>query len=82
MDSHLNFFVPYEKAAAWHENQLTRALLVVLRYSPMCHQVWMNLVSPGLYLHQLREPDFATQRQKVYLGGGTPSDGTPVIKNR
>ena len=33
MDSHLNFFVPYEKAAAWHENQLTRALLVVLRYS-------------------------------------------------
>ncbi len=35
MDEHLNFFIPYENAPAGHENQLTRALLVVLRYSPM-----------------------------------------------
>src|SRR5882672_7315900 len=70
MDSHLNFFVPYERAAAWHENQLTRALLVVLRYSPMAHQAWLHLVAPKEHLHELQEAEFATQRQRV-LGGAT-----------
>ncbi len=65
MDSHLNFFVPYERAAAWHENQLTRALLVVLRYSPMAHQAWLRLVAPERQLHDLPKAEFATQRQRV-----------------
>lgn len=63
--SHLNFFVPYERAAAWHENQLTRALLVVLRYSPIAHQTWLRLVAPELQLHDLSKAEFATQRQRV-----------------
>ena len=65
MDSHLNFFVPYERVAAWHENQLTRALLVVLRYSPMAHQAWLRLVAPEQHLHDLSKAEFATQRQRV-----------------
>ena len=66
--SRVNFFVPYESAAAWHENQLTRALLVVLRYSPMAHQAWLGLVAPEkyLHLHNLSEAKFATQEQHVF----------------
>lgn len=32
--SHLNYFEPYQSKAKWHEDQLTRAYLIVLRYSP------------------------------------------------
>jgi hypothetical protein len=78
MDRHLNFFVPYENAAAWHENQLTRALLVVLRYSPMAHQAWFRLVAPKRELHDLSKADFATQRQRV-LGTDTEVSEGEVI---
>jgi hypothetical protein len=78
MDRHLNFFVPYENAAAWHENQLTRALLVVLRYSPMAHQAWLRLVAPEWHLHNLSKADFATQRQRV-LGTDTEVPEGEVI---
>lgn len=67
----LNCFVPYENAAASHENQLTRALLVVLRYSPMAHQAWLGMVDRGLRLHNLSKAEFATQRQHVL---GTDSE--------
>jgi hypothetical protein len=70
MASHLNVFVPYEKAAASHENQLTRALLVVLRYSPMAHQAWLRLVAPEQNLYDLPKAEFAAQRQRV-LGAET-----------
>jgi hypothetical protein len=65
MTTHLNFFVPFPSAPAWHENQLTRALLVVLRYSPMAHQAWLDRVSPGRGLHALPPAEFATQRQRI-----------------
>jgi hypothetical protein len=65
MDDHLNFFIPYDRAPAWHENQLTRALLVVLRYSPMAQQAWLQLVAPEKPLHTLSKAIFATQRQRV-----------------
>lgn len=68
--SHLNFFVPFERAPAWHENQLTRALLVVLRNSPMAHQTWLRLVAPELNLQELSKAEFVTQRQRV-LGHDT-----------
>ena len=68
--SHMNVFVPFERATAWHENQLTRALLVVLRYSPMAHQAWLRLVAPKWHLHDLSKAEFATQRQLV-LGTDT-----------
>ena len=67
----LNYFVPYENAAASHENQLTRALLVLLRYSPMAHQTWLGLVAPGKHLHDLSKAKFATQQEHIL---GTDSE--------
>ena len=40
----LNFFMPFRRLEPNHENQLTRALLVVLRFSPMAHAAWLRLV--------------------------------------
>jgi hypothetical protein len=74
----LNFFFPYESAAAWHENQLTRALLVVLRYSPMAHQVWLRMVAPEYSLQNLPNAEFATQRQRVIEPGVKVADGEAV----
>jgi hypothetical protein len=76
--SRVNFFAPYENAPAWHENQLTRALLVVLRYSPIAHQVWLRLVDPELNLHDLPKPDFVTQRQRVLVADADPSDNETI----
>jgi hypothetical protein len=42
----LNFFSPYERLVAGHENQLTRALLLVLRMSPLAHVEVLRLVDP------------------------------------
>ncbi|QNK01370.1 hypothetical protein [Dyella telluris] len=78
MTNHLNFFVPFQSAAAWHENQLTRALLVVLRYSPMAHQAWLNFVSPGRALQTLPPAEFATQRQRVVTKQEPPLDGDAI----
>ncbi|MBY0248642.1 MAG: hypothetical protein K2Q17_13340 [Nitrospiraceae bacterium] len=79
MDSHLNFFVPYENAAAWHENQLTRALLVLLRYSPMAHQAWLHLVAPGKHLHDLSKAEFAVQRQRILNTDTEMPDGEAIL---
>ncbi len=49
----LNFFQPYERLAANHENQLTRALLLVLRLSPMAHECWLARVE----MERKRNPD-------------------------
>ena len=57
----LNFFEPYERLSPGHENQLTRALLVVLRYCPIAHQAWLSLIDPGSQLHKLPHPTFSTQ---------------------
>ncbi|OOG51245.1 hypothetical protein [Rhodanobacter sp. C01] len=81
MANHLNLFVPYENAGASHENQLTRALLVVLRYSPLAHAAWLRLVAPEVNLYDLSKADFATQRQHV-LSPGTEvplGDAVPGI---
>lgn len=75
MTSHLNFFVPFQSAPAWHENQLTRALLVVLRYSPMAHQAWLERVAPELRLHALPSAEFVTQRQRVLT---SPTEGDAI----
>lgn len=61
----INFFALYDSAPAGHENQLTRAFLVVLRYSPIAHQAWMGLVAPGRTLHSLPKPEFSTQQQRL-----------------
>lgn len=75
MPDRLNFFEPWE-SPAHHENQLTRALLVVLRYCPIAHQAWLSLIDavarspvdpefPRLKLHSLDLPTFDTQRAHI-----------------
>jgi len=65
----LNFFSPFEQLPPNHENQLTRALLVVLRLSPMAHATWLRLVAPPKDLHRLPAASFATQRRAVRRTG-------------
>ncbi len=63
----LNFFDPNPDIPSNHENQLTRAFLVVLRISPAAHQTWLSLASPGRKLYELSRPwSFDTQRWKMF----------------
>jgi len=69
MPSHdtLNFFDPNKDIPAHHENQLTRAFLVVLRISPAAHQVWLSLAAPDRKLYELPRPwNFDTQRWQMF----------------
>ena len=70
MTDHLNYFEPYQRREAHHEDQLTRAFLIILRHVPMAHAAWLALVDQGHrqndgtgvpHLHELPEPDFYTQ---------------------
>ena len=64
----LSFFEPWPDLGAHHENQLTRAFLVVLRMCPLAHQVWLRLVAPedrGLDLARLPSPELHTQRATI-----------------
>lgn len=51
----LNFFEPFNRLPSDHENTLTRALLLVLKHSPLAHQAWLDRVfvdqpkRPALY---------------------------------
>jgi len=40
----LNYFEPYENKGPWHEDQLTRAFLVVFRMVPLAQAVFLDLV--------------------------------------
>ena len=62
---HLNFFLPFRRLEPNHENQLTRALLVVLRYSPIARATWLRFVAPERELHQLPRPTFVTQQRRA-----------------
>jgi hypothetical protein len=75
MQDRLNFFEPWERPAS-HENQLTRALLVLFRYCPIVQQAWLSLVDAAalqpldpkatkLTLHSLPRPTFDTQRAQI-----------------
>src|ERR1019366_4778 len=67
MHDTLNFFDPNKDIPAHHENQLTRAFLVVLRICPVAHQVWLSLADPSRKLYELPRPwRFDTQRWKMF----------------
>jgi len=73
----LNFFDPNKDIPAHHENQLTRAFLVVLRISPAAHQVWLSLAAPRHRLYELPRPwSFDTQRWKMF--GSAPDVAEPI----
>src|SRR6266568_2646721 len=40
----LNYFSPYQSKGAWHEDQLTRAFLVVVRMVPLALAALLDLV--------------------------------------
>jgi hypothetical protein len=69
----LNYFEPYESLPAHHENQLTRALVVVLRVSPMAHAAWLRRVDSELALQALPAVDWRVQRRDI-VPAGTPAD--------
>ncbi len=44
MSRHINAFLGYEKKPHHHEDNLTRAFLIVLRGVPVAHAAWLDLV--------------------------------------
>ncbi len=75
--SPLNFFAPYEDLPDKHENQLTRALLVLLRYSPMAHVTWLRLVDSAIHLESLPMASWRTQEGEL-LSSVTEESEDPV----
>jgi hypothetical protein len=65
----LNFFSPFSRLEPNHENQLTRALLVTLRVSPIAHAAWLRFFAPGREIYQLPPADYDTQRRAVRQAG-------------
>jgi hypothetical protein len=61
----LNFFSPFDGLPPNHENQLTRALLVLLDLSPGAHGAWLRLVAPDRDLERPPAATFATQRRAL-----------------
>jgi hypothetical protein len=78
MRDRLNFFEPWERLPPNHENQLTRALLVVLRCCPIAQQAWLSLVDRDLTLHSLPRPTFDTQRGKILRSEGQLTTDEPI----
>jgi hypothetical protein len=71
---HINAFVPYERRPHAHEDNLTRAFLLVLRGVPVAHAAWLDLVdhshrtrggSGVPRLHGMAAPRFVTQTARV-----------------
>ncbi len=71
---HMNVFVPYERRPHTHEDNLTRAFLLVLRGVPVAHAAWLDLVDQAHRanggsgvprLHALATPRIATQTAAV-----------------
>jgi hypothetical protein len=84
MHDTLNFFDPNKDIPAHHENQLTRAFLVVLRISPAAHQVWLSLAAPDHKLYELPRPwSFDTQRWQMFgpvAEAAEPIEGISVLQ--
>jgi hypothetical protein len=75
----LNFFSPYERLPAGHENQLTRALLLLLRMSPMAHVEWLRLAIPDRSLRALPPAKFDTQRRAVRGDDGDGAEQAELV---
>ena len=54
MGGHENLYRGYERKTPGHEDNLTRAFLIVLRGVPLAHAVWLRLVDEG---HRSNEGD-------------------------
>ncbi|NEX60234.1 hypothetical protein [Noviherbaspirillum galbum] len=65
MKSSLNVFHTDHSLAGHHENQLTRGLLIVLRYSPLAHATWWRLVDQNACVESLPAARFRTQQARL-----------------
>lgn len=74
----LNFFQPFEHLPPGHENQLTRALLIVLRMSPLAHEYWLARLGSQRRLADLPEAQFNTQRRDIPIEE-EPDEPLPLI---
>ena len=61
----LNYFEPYEQYPPRHENQLTRALAVLLRLSPMAQTAWLRRVDRELALWELPPVEMRVQKREL-----------------
>jgi hypothetical protein len=82
---HLNFFRPYQDET--HENELTRAALVVMRLVPLAHAEFIRLVDSSLSIAALPAVSFDTQTAALHpefasrlaAGGQPPANLLQVI---
>src|ERR1039458_6110262 len=74
----LNFFEPFENLPPGHENQLTRALLLVLRLSPIAHGAWLARVAAERRLIDLPEPEYVTQQREIKIEAD-PDEPVPLV---
>ena len=74
----LNIFQPFENLPPGHENQLTRALLLVLRLSPIAHGAWLARVAAARWLIDLPEPEYVTQRREIKIEAD-PDEPVPLV---
>lgn len=63
MEHHLSIFRPYERVAK-HEDQLTRAALIVLKLVPLAHEAFLDLAKCKS-LSALPRPRFDMQTEKL-----------------
>jgi hypothetical protein len=75
----LNFFQPFENLPPGHENQLTRALLLVLRFSPLVHECWLRHLGLASHLYELPQPAFYTQRRAIPLEQSEDAEPLPLV---
>ncbi len=63
MDQHLSIFRPYDREPR-HEDQLTRAALIVMRLVPLCQEAFLGLAG-GPRLSELPRPRFDMQTESL-----------------
>lgn len=72
MDSHISVFRPYAHGPH-HEDQLTRATMVVLRLVPLAHEALLGLIDAGR-LSSLPSPRFDMQTECLVPLGSSAED--------
>ena len=66
--NHLNYFFPYESKQEYHEDQLTRAFMVVLKHSPIVANLFFGLGAEAQVdreIQELRKPGLVFDEVKL-----------------
>jgi hypothetical protein len=82
---HLNYFVPYQSRMPGHEDQLTRAFLVILRFVPLAQAAFFDLVrAEQLKCHDCKHiiplfSELATEQMTIETQVTTISQQTGIL---